>query len=351
MAFSVDIEVTNRCNADCHFCPRDQTPHEGLMTEPIFEQALARAREFRDDVGRTDLDDGEVRVSLCGLGEPLINPRTPEWAREVKSAGFSCVMSSNGALLDERRSEALLDAGLDRVMLNIGDIGDAYEDVYKLPWQRTLDNVVRFAEMAEGTCEPFIVLVNYRQDPAHTDAMKSFWRERGLKRFVEYDVMNRGGSLFVDHMQFETLPQHREARQLIDERGGRTICATPFAYVFIGYDGKYYLCCSDWKKEVSFGTIFDQAILEVTRGKLEHVLARGDVCRTCNIDPLNYLTDEMRASDLQGGEGFDAASEASEIVARSRRVEGVLESLVPGVTEKLPVESTRRRIRIPLIGD
>ena len=43
----IDIEVTNRCNAKCHFCPRDETPHEGLMTPEVFDQALRRAEEYR----------------------------------------------------------------------------------------------------------------------------------------------------------------------------------------------------------------------------------------------------------------------------------------------------------------
>ena len=348
MAFTVDIEVTNRCNADCHFCPRDQTPHEGLMTESVFDRALERAEEFRDAVSH--LDDPVVRVSLCGLGEPLINPRTPGWVKEVKDAGFTCDMSSNGALLDERRGGAVLDAGLDSVMINVGDIGDAYEAVYKLPWQRTHDNIVRFAEMAEGRCEPIIVLVDYKQDAAHVEEMKQFWRERGLTNFLEFDIMNRGGSLFVDHMQFETLPEMQSAQELIDEQGGHAICATPFAYVFIGYDGNYYLCCSDWKKEVSFGTVFKSSILDITRGKLEHVLSRGTVCRTCNIDPLNYLTDEMHAARRGGDTTFDAGASATQIVQLSRKIEGVLEEIDPGVTSGLSGQTPKRRRLIPLLG-
>ena len=41
--FNLDIEPTNRCNANCYFCPRDQTPHQGLMTTEMFDQALERA--------------------------------------------------------------------------------------------------------------------------------------------------------------------------------------------------------------------------------------------------------------------------------------------------------------------
>jgi MoaA/NifB/PqqE/SkfB family radical SAM enzyme len=345
----IDVEVTNRCNADCYFCPRDQTPHQGLMTQEVFERTLARVVGFRDELAARG-SGSEMIVSLCGLGEPLVNPRTPHWARAVKEAGFTCVVSSNGSLLDERRGRALIDAGVDSVWLNVGDIGEAYEEVYRLPWERTRANVVRFAEMAEGRCGTNIVLVDHRGDPAHTEALKQYWRDQGIRGFMDYDVNNRGGSLFVDHMQFDRFPQLARARRLVEERGGRVICATPFIYVFVGYDGRYYLCSADWRKEASFGSVADRSILELVREKLEHVLARRTVCRTCNIDPVNHLAHEMRTAELRGEKGFDAAARAGQLVASSRSIEEGLEELVPGVTTDLPTVRTTRPLG-PLVAE
>ena len=77
MSFSIDIEPTNRCNAKCHFCPRDQTPHQGLMSPEVFSQSLLRAAEYRD-LALEKLGE-DVDISLCGLGEPLLNRHTPEF--------------------------------------------------------------------------------------------------------------------------------------------------------------------------------------------------------------------------------------------------------------------------------
>ncbi len=346
--FVIDIEVTNRCNADCHFCPRDQTPHEGLMLPEVFEQALGRAEEYR--VVAAEILDVDTDVSLCGLGEPLINKHTPSWVRAVKEAGFRCTMSSNGALLDERRGEAVLDAGLDRIMINVGDIETAYEEVYKLPWQRTHDNIVRFVEMAGDACEVQVVLVDHRRDAAHLEAMKAFWRERGVIHFVEYGIMNRGGSLFVDHMQFETMPQYDQAQRELDRHGGQAICGAPFAYLFVGYDGNYYLCCSDWKKEVPLGSVFDVSFLDVTRQKLEHVANRSTVCRTCNLDPLNQLIDELRARDEGEHSVVDPEEMAAQMVDVTRKIGDVLDQMVPGVSSVLAIPRAPRRRRIPVFG-
>jgi len=295
MTFGVDIEPTNRCNAKCYFCPRDATPHQGLMSPEVFEQSLGRCDELRTRLRA--LGRPELKISLCGLGEPLLNRHTPSFVRKVREAGFDCTMSSNAALLDESRANALLEAGLQRIAINVGDRDADYEEIYKLPWDKTRDNIVRFKELAGDACETIIVLVDHRRDRAHIDEMKAYWSERGMRAFMEYEIMNRGGALFVDHMQFDEYPQLAEARGMLDARGVEAVCPTPFAYLFIGYDGQYYLCCSDWKKEVPLGSVADTSFTDVMVAKLTHARTRQPVCKTCNLDPLNKLTEALRARD------------------------------------------------------
>ena len=172
------------------------------MKPETFDQALARAVEFRpfaqQELGK------DVQVSLCGLGEPLLNKHTASYVRKVRDAGFECSMASNGALLTEKVGNELLDAGLNSIQINVGERGDDYEEIYKLPWERTCENVVRFGEMARGRCQTQIVLVNHRGQVEHLESMVDFWKERGLDDFVLFDLINRGGALFVDHMQYES---------------------------------------------------------------------------------------------------------------------------------------------------
>ena len=58
----IDVELTNRCNARCGFCPRDATPHQGVMTVETFRQTLARVVEVRD----------QARLVLAGAEGDLI---------------------------------------------------------------------------------------------------------------------------------------------------------------------------------------------------------------------------------------------------------------------------------------
>ena len=56
-----------------------------------------------------------------------------DYVRLAQAEGFFVKMSSNGSLLDERRSTALLEAGLQQILINVGEEGDDYEEIYKLP--------------------------------------------------------------------------------------------------------------------------------------------------------------------------------------------------------------------------
>jgi hypothetical protein len=199
--------------------------------------------------------------------------------------------------------------------------------------------------MAQGQCEVCVVLVDHHRDPAHTQKMKRFWRQYGIISFYEYGVINRGGALFVDHMQFEALPQLETARARLSTNGSTPICGAPFGYLFVGYDGQYYLCCSDWKKETPMGSVFDESFLSVTRKKLEYVVTREPVCKTCNLDPLNRLTDELRAIDdgLADPEGGEAL--ATSIISDNAFVHDIVGRLGSEVPEPGSV-SIRRSIPV-----
>lgn len=347
---NVDIEPTNRCNASCYFCPRDQTPHQGLMKPETFEKALERVLELVPYA--RDVLDMEVAVSLCGLGEPLLNKHTPSFVAMVRQAGLRAAMASNGALLSESVAEALLDAGLQSIQINVGERGDEYEELYKLPWERTLENVTRFGQMAEGRCSTQIVLVNHRGVGDHAEQMKEFWRSHGLNDFVEFGLINRGGALFVDFMQYADYPEQHEARRMIAEvRSEPAVCGAPFGLPFVGFDGQYYLCCSDWRKEAPLGSVFERSFVEITGDKLGHVTSREPVCKSCNHDPLNQLTEELRlraaglASDEEVRAALDGIVERDEVVRRMMDKMGVA---APPAPDHAVLVDTPRRRSIPL---
>jgi len=352
ISINIDIEATNRCNAVCHFCPRDATPHQGHMTMETFEQTLFRAVELRDHNNQLSNSSVKLEPNVCGLGEPLINPNTPEFIRRIRGEGFDvCSMASNGALLNEKRGAAILDAGVTRVNINISDLEKDYEDIYNLPFETTRDNIVRFVEMAGDDCDVRIVLVNHREDPNHTARMKDYWGEKGVDGFVEYDVINRGGALFVDHMQYENFPERALARDMMKDSGAQWVCPVPFLWVFVGYDGLYYLCCSDWKKEAPMASVFDTSLLSISEQKMHHLTTRAPVCQTCNHDPLNAITDKIRDVNAGDATALSLTNMAKTFTEQSHQVAQSVaqaQAFIPQIrTDRLEAKGSRL---IPVIA-
>ncbi|MDH3704563.1 MAG: SPASM domain-containing protein, partial [Acidimicrobiia bacterium] len=169
-------------------------------------------------------------------------------------------------------------------------------------------------------------LVDHRGDRDHLREMVKYWKGHGLDQFMFLDVMNRGGALFVDHMQYDEYPELAQARTLLAERDSTPACGAPFGYMFIGYDGKYYLCCSDWKKEVPMGTVHDRSLVDVTSQKLLHVMDRQVVCATCNLDPVNRITEGLRGA-ADGDDTIDTDALVDGVVASNGVVWGMLQQL------------------------
>ena len=351
MKFTVDIETTNRCNARCDFCPRDMTPHQGLMNEAVFLQSLRRVAEFRELV--RSRFDASVGVTMCGLGEPLLNSRVPEFVRRVREANFRCALSSNASLLDEPTAVALLDAGLSAIFINAGDIDGEYEDVYALPFERTRENVARFAAMARDRCEVTIVLVDHRADAAHLHRMEAYWRTLGIGRYERHDLNNRGGSLNVQRMRYRTHPYLEEARQLLAREDTRQpFCGVPFRFLFIGYDGQYYLCSSDWEKQAPLGSVFDVSFVATMRRRLAHVSSREPICASCCHDPLNRLADRLaqRADPDDNTEPTEAILDATEAAGDDvRTVAQALVNLSPGVPVSQLPSTNAEAVKIPSV--
>jgi MoaA/NifB/PqqE/SkfB family radical SAM enzyme len=289
---TIDIELTNRCNARCAFCPRDAMPEQGFMRHDVFEQSLARAVEFQT-LARHLPSPLDPTVVFCGTGEPLLHGKIAQYVRRVREAGLPCEVSTNGSLLSRDRALALLEAGLQWIHVNISDLGADYDRVYDLPFTRTRENVERFIALARGRCVVWIIVVDHQCDETHLRAVEAYWRARGVDHVVRYGLINRGGSLRLAAAAGPAPdPGDRSGEPEL-----RLICPAPFFNLFVGWDGRYYLCSHDWQKEVPFGDVFETSFAEITAAKLASVRSRKPVCVRCTVDPANLLRRRHQVAD------------------------------------------------------
>jgi MoaA/NifB/PqqE/SkfB family radical SAM enzyme len=62
---------------------------------------------------------GTERVIICGTGEPLLHPQFAEIFSKFKRCGLEVYLFTNGLLLDKERSSALIESGLDRLVVSL----------------------------------------------------------------------------------------------------------------------------------------------------------------------------------------------------------------------------------------
>ena len=294
----IDVELTNRCNALCSFCPRAATPDQGFMTFDVFKQTVARVKELQQT----------PRLALTGQGEQLLHPEIIEFVRYATDEGVDVRMTTNANLLDKETSRQLLEAGLKGVAFSVSDMGEDYELVYNLNFEKTHTNIVDFMGLRESYPENSIgvsvSIVIHDLNKGKIDEMKKYWTDLGIGYAFEFEQNNRGGACdnahyFIGNDQYDT-----EARDLLMERGGSSLCAAPFFFVFIGWSGQYYICCSDYKKETPLGTVFEHSIESMDSIKLEAMKGYMPACSVCNIEPVNAVREKM--FELEHGEAETA---------------------------------------------
>ncbi|MBO4229318.1 MAG: SPASM domain-containing protein [Clostridia bacterium] len=88
------LEITNRCNLSCSFCPgTGRAP--GMMDRETFSRF---AKELSGWAGY---------LWFHVWGEPLLHPALPDFVGEAKGLGMRPMITTNGTLLQERGPELL----------------------------------------------------------------------------------------------------------------------------------------------------------------------------------------------------------------------------------------------------
>jgi len=281
----LDIELTNRCNAYCNFCPRDKTPQQGFITSGVFEKAAQRAKEEA------------LLVMLAGQGESTIHPDFEACVEYLAKENIRFGLTTNASLLTEERSRFLLDRKIMRMTFSAGDIGDDYEEVYGLNFENTLKNIRYFTSLNQdeygGICDIWISLVEHEINYNKRDEIKKFWLEQGVNGVFSYRQISRGGACDNGYFFLGSNRFVQEATSAMEHEGVSTLCNLAFTAPFVGWNGQYYVCCSDYEKKVPLGSVFDYSIQDMDEIKLKSMEKGNEACLLCNYDPLNGIRENF----------------------------------------------------------
>lgn len=266
---SANLELTNRCNLACTFCPtadgRMARPR-GAMAPELFSRALDGA--------------GPIEFALLfQWGEPLLHPRFEDLATEATRRGVRTLLTTNGTLLDDRRIGAILRAGVDRVTVSVDGDDRTHEAVRGIPLARTRDAVERLVAARDAAGAPTAVDVSMVVAPETESGVASYLASfRGV----------------ADRVQ--TIP-------LLTRGVRRTRCREPWrGGLVVLQDGRCTVCCVDHDGELAVGDARTQDLRSIWNGPAMRALRRSHatgrlppICAGCAEHPTDAAAPRFSA--------------------------------------------------------
>lgn len=93
------------------------------------------------------------------------------------------------------------------------------------------------------------------------------------------------------------------------------------------------------------GSVFDESFRSVTEKKLSYEVSRSPVCNTCNHDPINRLTETLKAIDDGAAPSGAREEMIDSILSDNAYVHGIVDKLGAKVPDQPPAPA---RPRIPI---
>ena len=263
------LEITNRCNLRCAFCPG--TKREGrAMTGEEFAALLPKLRPWTD------------YLYFHLMGEPLCHAQLEEFLALAGEAGFRVILTTNGTLLPLRQELLLRSPALHKVNISL----HAFEaNDLPVSFSEYLAGCFAFGKAAEGK-----VIVNYRlwnsggSDSRNGEILRALeeyfprpWQEEwqgprlGERIFLEY------GSKF----DWPDLSAHEGSEKLR--------CYGLKDQIGVLCDGTVVPCCLDHEGDIPLGNLFRQDMDEILASPRAKAIMEGfakgcaaeELCRKC----------------------------------------------------------------------
>lgn len=320
----LQLEVTSACNLRCAMCLVRYRPPvnrlAGAMTAELYAAILAQVPQLR-------------RLTLQGLGEPLLSPYLLDMVLLAKARGVTVGFNSNATLLNRRRADEFVAAGLDWLHVSLdGASAQTYEGIRagadfdmvvanlrglvaakraagsEKPWVRTVfvamrRNVGELSELVHLLARAGVDELRV-QNLSHTFSdTDPAGRYAGIREFTAGEALWTGGDRTTAERAFTAATQTaREygltlrlpslaAAEPAHRDAGRPGCSWPWDAAYVTSQGVVQPCCMVMGDDrVALGDLSRQTFSEIWHGAAYREFRRRlvaddppEVCRGCAL--------------------------------------------------------------------
>jgi MoaA/NifB/PqqE/SkfB family radical SAM enzyme len=259
------MDITEVCNLACVHCPH-----------PDFKRSHHYAARYLDPVLNSKMVD-EVRQHGKGLtqyiryasnGEPLVHPKAYDMIQEaVERSGVYVTITTNGTIMNEKRTRKLLDAGVHMVDISIDAFRpETYAQIRvggDLEVTRTnVLNLMRWVRESRAKTKVVVSYVEQPQNQAETAEFDRYWKEQG----ADFVVVRRLHSCSGAKIELASI------RRKSNMEVARRPCLYPWERIVVNARGDLSFCPSDWVHGSRIADYRDTTILETWGGEFYHRL-------------------------------------------------------------------------------
>ena len=287
------IDITNRCNAKCVWCPNPDLTHVGAMDMDVY-------RKIIDDYGSR----GGV-VTFGTFGEPLMDKHIKERIEYLKRYPkiHKIEVLTNGFFLNDKMVPLLVEHGVG-VDISLDELDkQTFEDVKKMSFDVVRDNIVNFLEINSKASRP--VPVNIRIKTLKT--VEETLAQELFKIIASHDcsvvlnsiddniISNWAGKLdkeaFIKEYEISSPDKTRYTHKRFNQTNVAP-CTQLWKWMVVYWDGKVVLCCADMFSRSIVGDLKLNSITEIWNGpdlkKLRGQMVNRKrfevpICQDCDI--------------------------------------------------------------------
>lgn len=286
------IELTNRCNFRCKFCPESITDYEERVGG-IFALTFDQFRKICSDI----LALGQLKVlRFYMMGEPFLHKDLPEMIAYAKHAQVAerIEVTSNGTAITEKTSARILDSQLDYLRVSIYAMDPVRHKVItqsEITPERIRNNIATLYEMRKksGKTSPFIYVkminpFDQEEEKRLFDTYKDISDEISIEKPMNWD--NPDGVDFLDNVYDKEIDRAKLFPY------PKEVCPFPFYNLVVHSSGDVSVCCVDWEKKTVCGNIFQQSLKDIWTGpkllafqrmQIERRKHENEACRNCTF--------------------------------------------------------------------
>ncbi|MBT5470978.1 MAG: radical SAM protein [Nitrospina sp.] len=287
------IDITNRCNAKCVWCPNPDLTNVGAMDMDVY-------RKIIDDFGTR----GGV-VTFGTFGEPLMDKFMQERIEYLQRYPkiHKVEVLTNGFFLNDKIAPTLLKYGVG-VDISLDELDkQTFEDVKKMSFDVVRENIVSFLEANKKAARP--VPVNIRIKTLRT--VEETMQQELFKIIASHDcsvvlnsiddniISNWAGKLdkdsFVKEFDISTNNKTRFTHKRFNQTNVAP-CTQLWKWMVVYWDGSVVLCCADMFSQTVVGDLKKNSITEVWNGPTmknyrDQMVSRKRfdvaICQDCDI--------------------------------------------------------------------